>query len=292
MPLTTRSDLIVPEILEDALAGAFAGMKVLAGSPAAVMNASLPNNQRGGDTVKVPYFGTLGELEDVATEGGSLTPAALTMSVEQAAVQHSGKAFEMTDWAQLAAAFADPYAEGSRQLIEAVARRADRALIDAAVAGLPAAMTRDVWNAATPRTIDYDLVVDGRMLWGDEQEDLAMLVVHSKVLGDMYKLKDTLGRPLLTSPNDGGIQRFVGVPVFVSDRLAPDLTDPAHPKYSTLLLKRNALVFWYTGTPPVEVFRDVLVDAQIAAVHIYWVAYRYKRLPGYTRGGVALLEHN
>jgi hypothetical protein len=52
-------------------------------------------------------------------------------------VQHSGKAIEISDWAMLAAQYADPYAELARQIMVAVARRGDKALIDVASASCP-----------------------------------------------------------------------------------------------------------------------------------------------------------
>lgn len=286
--MTKRTDLIVPEVLAEAIKGAFAGMRLLYGSPVAILNTSMPD-ARGGDKVKVPYFGTLGEVEDV-TEGNALTPQKLTMTSEEAVVQHSGIAFEMTKWAEIAANFADPYAEAARQAVESVMRRADKALIDAAIASLPSAMVKDVYSATVPKTLDYDTAVQAKMLWGDEQDNIEMLAVHSKTLGDLYTLKDNSGRPLLTDPNNGGLQRLVNMPVGCSDRLAPSSDSPA--KYTSLAMKRGALVFWMNGQPVVETDKDILAHSTIAAVHFYWVAHRYVRLPGKSKGGVVAITHN
>jgi hypothetical protein len=35
----------------------------------------------------------------------------------------------------------------------------------------------------------------------------------------------------------------------------------------------------------------VLTDSELTAVHMYWVAHLYKRLPGMTKPGVAKLRH-
>ena len=40
---------------------------------------------------------------------------------------------------------------------------------------------------------------------GDEQDDLALIVMHSKVLGDLYKIKETTGKPILTGMEGGDI---------------------------------------------------------------------------------------
>jgi len=288
MPITVRSNLIVPEILQEAVRGEFVGVTALLNSGAAAVSSTLPESARGGDVLKVPYFGTIGEYEDVA-EAVALTPANIVMTSETATVQHSGKAIEITQWAQIAAAYADPYAELARQLRVGFERRMDRALIDAANT---TDLVHDVYSATTPRTLNWDVVVDARMRFGDEQEDLALLVVHSKVLGDLLKLKDGDGRPLLVNDlqAEDRVARFAGVPVKVSDRLAPESTNP--PKYTSLLIKRNALALWYNGSPEVQADRDILRDTQVAAVHVYWIAHRYSRMPGSTRTGVVKITHN
>lgn len=290
MSTTQRSDVVVPELLQEAIQSEFAGMTALAGSPCAIMNNSLPDSARGGDRVKVPYFDNLGELDDIAQEGDALTPRKLTMSSETALVQHSGVAFELTEWAQIAASYADPYKEAARQVAVATKRRADKGLIDCATSGLSSSYIKDVYSASVPRTIDYDMVVDAKMLWGDEQEDIELMAHHSKTLGDLLKLKTADGSPLLGTAQDGSPGNFVGIPRRTSDRLTPSSDSP--PKYSTLLLKRNALVFWYCKTPQVQTDRDILADTQVAAVHVYWVAYRYARVAGGTKPGVIKIVHN
>lgn len=368
MPIL-RTDTVQPQILQDAILGAFAGVEKLVTSPAVVVNDSMPNT-RGGDTVTVPYFSSMGELDDVA-EGVALTPSALVMTSEQATVTRSGKSFEVTEWARMAANYADPYSEAARQIVEMSARRIGKGLVDAARTSLPAGMTRDVFNQSTPRTIDYDAVVEAKMLWGDEQDDIVGIYCHSKTFGDLLKIKSADGLPLLTDPSDGSVPRFVGIPVTVSDRMRSDhptvvatgTTPPAvsvtgdsnnadlrleittggtrgtavfrysvdggttwasgittaatvtlgttgltavfaagtyandnvyvsKPRHQTLLLKKGALVAWYNGAPSVKTFEDVAKDQVLASVNVYWVAYRYSRLPGKTRGGVVLLRHN
>ena len=65
MPVTTRTDLIIPEVLADAVAGAWPNRIALYGTDAVVESRTLPGGARGGDKVKVPYFGILGEFERV-----------------------------------------------------------------------------------------------------------------------------------------------------------------------------------------------------------------------------------
>jgi HK97 family phage major capsid protein len=288
MGTTKSTDQVLPtEILERAVAGAFTGMKLMLGTGVAIVNSTMPGT-KGGKKITIPYFGSLGEFQDVGTEGDGVTPVTLTETGEDATIAHSAMGFEQT---MLAAFTQDPasdaYQEAARQIAEAGTRRADKALIDVASAALPA-MTKDVFSATTPRTIDWDLVVDGKMLFGDEQSDIAMLGVHSKVFGDMQKIKTGDGQPLLvlpTGPSD--IARFCGIPVYTSDRLAP-----VNGKYTSLILKKNALVFWYNKGIRLLEDTDIQADTRIIMAHMYFVAYRYSRLAGLTKGGVVVLQHN
>jgi HK97 family phage major capsid protein len=290
----TSSNYLIPEILEAAIPGAFAGKKALMGTRATIVRGNLPEGSRkGGKTVTIPYFGNIGELEDLASELDSLSPAELTMTSEEAEVQHSGKMFSVTEAAEIFAEYADPYGEAAGQIAEATMRRGDAAVIDAAcAAGLPSEMVKDVWSAGTPRKMDYDLVVDGKMAWGDEHTDIALMVIHSKVYGDLLKIKETTGKPILTDAREGEVQRFCGIPLIVSDRLPVDLTDPAHPKYTSVIAKAGALVFWYARNPKVLTDQNIANNSRSMAVHVYWAAHRYKRLPNSTKPGVVLIKHN
>jgi hypothetical protein len=370
MTTTVRAGLVVPEVLEDAIAAGFAGAEKMTSSPSAVINGKMPPSARGGDRVKVPYFASMGELVDVA-EGDPVAPTQLTMTDEEAVVVRSAKSFEITEWAQMAAQYADPNGEAGRQVVEMVKRRLGKALITAAKAALPSSMVRNVFNQTTPRTIDYDAVVEAKMLWGDEQDDIVEIACHSKTFGDMLKLKTADGLPLLTNASEGKLPRFLGMDVTVSDLLRSDhptvvatgTTPPAvtidgesnnadlrieittggargtavfrysvdgganwatgittaaavvlgtsgltanfatgtyatdnvyvsKPRHQTLVLKRGALVAWYNGTPRVKTFEDVSRDQVLAAINVYWIAYRYQRLHGLTKGGVVCLRHN
>src|SRR5690242_15960416 len=109
MATNTKSNFLIPELLAESMATGFTGIEVFHGSAAVVVNPSLPTSARGGQTVTVPYLSNLGEFEDVS-ENVALTPATVSSSSEQSTVIRSGKAIEITEWAQIAAAHQDPYA--------------------------------------------------------------------------------------------------------------------------------------------------------------------------------------
>jgi hypothetical protein len=293
MATITKDDLFVPELLADAVQGyVAAGVLALYGTGAARVVTGMPDGKtKVGETVKVPYFGSIGEMEDLTNDGDALTPAAFAQTAEQATVKHSGLAFEMTKWAQ--GNLDDPYGEVARQLVEALRRRIDKALIDAAVANVA-----NEWDTFThtvagtpPGNLSYDEFIKARALLGDETGDLAAFVVHSATEAKLYQEKDQQDRPLLI-PNafQGGRPTYLGVPLIVSDRL-PFSGTPAI--YTSLLLKREALTFWMSNISDndIQVDKDILKNTDVGALHIYWAAHRYVRMNAMSKPGVVIIKH-
>jgi len=282
MPVTKRTDLIIPELLMEAIQRAFPKMRVLMGSRAVIVNSTMPDSAngapiKGGDTITIPYFNILGdELDEVQNEGDELTPVKLGQTKETATVRHYGKAVEITQWAQLAASYADPYGEVARQFVEMTQNKVENVLIATASSGLDSAYVQSVFDASTPKTIDYDTVIDAKLRWGDEQSNIELISVHSKVYGDMLKLKDSTGRPLVTDPNNAELQKFAGIPLKVSDRNTV-VTVSGKKKYSSKIFKTGALAFWYQKTPSVRSEPNALADSDITAIHVYGAPYRYLR---------------
>lgn len=281
-----KSDLVIPEILLEAVQGEFVGRKALYGSRAVVMNDTLPGTVRGGDTVKVPYFGTLGEAQFVE-EGQALAVDKITMSDEESSVIRAGKAFEVTDWARMAGS-SDAYLEASRQIVDVVERAWDFKLIEKAKT---TTLARDVYSASTPKRLDLDEMIRGKLLWGDEQQMIALAILHSTTDADIRLQKDSTGKHLYTDPvNDGQLARFAGIPLTLSDRLTPSSDTP--PKYTSLICKEGSMALWHNTVPRIETGRDILTGSEVVVVNFYFVVHLYSRKPGTTRPGVVKLIHN
>jgi len=281
-----KSDLVIPEILLEAIQGEFVGRRALFGSRAVVMNDTLPGTVRGGDTVKVPYFGTLGEAQFVE-EGVALSVDKIVMTHEESSVIRAGKAFEVTDWARMAGS-SDAYQEASRQIMDVVERAWDFKLIEKAKA---TTLVRDIYNAGSARKLSLDEMIKGKLLWGDEQQQIALAIIHSTTDADIRLQKDSTGKHLYTDPvNDGQLARFAGIPLTLSDRLTP--TTDAPPKYTSLICKEGALALWHNMVPRIETGRDILTGSEVVAVNFYFVAHLYSRKPGTTRSGAVKLIHN
>jgi hypothetical protein len=221
---TTSSNLIIPELWVDAIAGAIGGMSVFGKTGACRVETGLPGGVKGGDTVNVPMFGSLGTMGDYA-DGEAIAVSQLTMTNEQATVVRSGIAFNITDMARRLAGYADPYAEGGRQFAAALEQRANQAMVTAANAtGLPTGMVLDQYSSSAPVRLDRDLLIEAKMRWGDEQDGVAAITGHSAVLKSMLKLKDGQGQPLLRvirQDMNTGVVEFEGLPPFYTSDLNP-----------------------------------------------------------------------
>lgn len=280
---TERSNLFIPEVLADAVAGGLAGIDAVFGTGAVIIRDNLPEDARGGDTVNVPYFGHLGEFEDVL-EGDPLTIANITSSAEKATVQRTGKAFEITNWAQKAAGRQDPYGEAADQMKAGVRRKVDSV-------SLAAANTTTLALDKSAEALKYDHFVDTLALFGDEEEGVVAWGIHSLILASIRKIKGTDGQPIFIEAKDDKPPMILGKPVVVSDKntVNVDGGGAGVDTYNTLALRRGSLTFWYNGQPVVDIDKDILVDSKVASVNLYYASHLYKRMPGRTKPGVAKL---
>lgn len=260
---TTDRDFDV-QILEDTVQGVFKGKNALVGSLLASSGAiairpTMPQSGPDviGNTITMPYFGVIGDFAANA-EDTAATPVAIKMKSETATVARQSLAFEVSRWAQHSGPEdGDPYVESARQ-IQLAAQRAMDSLIITSAAATP--LVKDVYSATVPVSLDWDLVTDGRTKWGDDQDSIVGMVVHSQVEANLRKLRDANGRPLLLNDmiNGDSVTRFNGVPLVVSDRVP--LTGSS---MSSTVTEAGASVggVGFTGTPtgPWNIVIDIVV---------------------------------
>lgn len=224
MAITTKSDKDFDvQILTETVQGRFAQKNafmnsILASQGGVIVSGTMPNSgpEIIGSEITIPYFGTLGKFVN-NPDGSSVTPKKISQTNEKATISRSSLAFEVSKWAQ--GSFPqdrDPYEEAAEQIMTAATREMDDRIISAAMA---TPLVKDVYNSGTPVTMSYDLMADSRALWGDENDSVVGMIVHSRTMTDLRKLKDTQGRPLLLeSFRDNDIPRFAGVPLIESDK--------------------------------------------------------------------------
>lgn len=230
MAQTNKNDFLHPELVEEAVQAALGKENAFMGSLAASLGIVKINDSFGGgadnigDLVTVPQFSAIGRFEKLA-DGASSTTKKITQSKEQAQVTRGTLSFEMTRWARSGfkgTGGSDPYEEIARQVVAQATEYMDEEIMAAAVTGTEQLVV-DKYNSSTPRNLDWDLLVDAKSMFRDFQSDIAAIAIHSRTQGDLSKLKDTTGRPLLTDPvGQDGVARIMGYPVIVSDRLPVD----------------------------------------------------------------------
>lgn len=234
MAVTIKSDVFNPEILTIAVQGVFAQKTAFMGSALSrlgvvAVEGSMPEGGPNaiGNTITVPYFGTMGDFVSNA-DGSAVTASKIGQTTETATITRDSMAFEVSRWAQ-ANSFVnpnvgDPYEESARQILVAAERAMDSRLITAA--GASGVFVKDVYSSTVPVYLSWDLLVDAKFDgWGDEQDDVAAILTHSHGQKDLMKLKDSTGRPLWIAASEssqaagGPVDRFAGLPVVVSDRV-------------------------------------------------------------------------
>ena len=232
MAVTTQEDMLNPQILIDAIRGRFKRKNAFIGSTlvssgAVMVSSNMPKGGQGavGKQIDVPYFGTIGDFSD-NPDGQSITPTKISQMQEQATIARSSLAVETTAWAQglseVDPALGDPHEEAANQAVESAQREIDKKIV-AQIKTTP--LVRDIHSGSNPVFLDHRQAVRARTLWGDEQDSIVAMAVHSQVEADLAELTDSNGRPLLlTSQEQGqdGVSKFAGIPLVVSDRVPLD----------------------------------------------------------------------
>lgn len=226
---TTKNDMIDVQILMDTVRGHFRGKtafmgSLLVSSGAVRVSGTMPEGGSNaiGKTIDIPYFGVLGEFVS-NPDGSAVTPSKIGQTSEQATIERLSLAAEVSRWAAGVGALmpgsdTDPYEEAKRQIAAAAERAMDSRMVTA-FGGTP--LVYDVHSSSVPVYLTWDLAQEAMALWGDEQDGLTAMVMHSQARKDVAKLKDSSGRPLLLGSQADGQQqltRFAGVPVVASDR--------------------------------------------------------------------------
>lgn len=229
MAITTKSDMIDVQILMDFVRGHFKGKNAFVGSPlvssgAVRVSGTMPNSGQSaiGKKIDIPYFGLIAEFVQ-NSDGSSVTPSKLAQLLEQATIDRYSLAAEISRWAQGVAAIdpavGDPYQEATRQIGVAAERAMDGIMVTE-MSTTP--LVVDVYSATTPVYLDWDLIQDATTLWGDEQDDIVGMALHSQSRADLAKLKDNAGRLQWAVDQQSGQQQlktFAGIPLVVSDRV-------------------------------------------------------------------------
>ena len=181
--------------------------------------------------------------------------------------QRSAKAVEITAWAQLAAAYADPYAEAAVHIM--AERRADKALLDASAA-LPGSQVVDVCLRPFEGA-QVEHLVDAKLAWGMSRGDIAALVVQQGARRP-HEAEGRVRSSALRRRVGGHIPRFAGVPLMVMTGRRSRRTAGEYSRCSSEERARSLVAQTRRRRG-----QGHLKTPGAFAMHVYWVAHRYLR---------------
>ena len=256
MATTTSSSMIKPEVFSDMVQGKFKGKLVIANF--AKTDTSLVGNP--GEKVNFPKWGTLQDIENDSTETTDLVPEAMSTDNVSATVKEVGKV---------------------------VARKIDADLVTEATTNCKA--SNIISNTDTSSFSDK--VADAKSLWGDEAEEIAVLLVHSKMYTFLLKDSNFISQDkypagvLIT----GAIGTLYGVPVMITDRMpckdTLNSSEVTSRVATSLMLQRDALAYITKRAPLVETGRDILGRKTIITCTAH---YAVKLV---NKDGLAVIKH-
>lgn len=272
---TTQSTMIVPDVFGDIVTAKFKGKLVVANF--AVTDTTLVGNP--GETIHFPKWNAITDAEDL-TENVEMVPEQLSTSDDTATIKEVGKAVEITDTAQLTG-IGDPIGEAGVQVGKVVARKIDADLITEGVTNCLSA--RKI--LATDTQAFHLKVADAKSLWGDEAEDVAVLLVHSKLYTSLIKDANFISADkypagvLIT----GAIGTIYGVPVIITDRMPYDNGTGVA---TSMMLQQNALAYVTKRKPIVETGRNILKRTTLITTNVHYAAKLVDK------NGIAIIEHD
>jgi hypothetical protein len=230
MAKTTKDDMLDPQILLDAIRGQLRNKKAFMGSilvsqGAVLVSPGMPKGGAGaiGKKIDIPYFGRLGKFVN-NPDGSAITPTKLGQALEQATIARGSLASETTAWAEGLADvdpnLGDPEDEAARQIMEEAEDYMDAAMVTEFKTS-PLAL--NFFSATDPVYGSWDRTVQGKTLWGDQQDGIVAMVAHSQSVADMATEKNGHGDAILAlKEGPGGTMTYNGIPLLVSDNVPLD----------------------------------------------------------------------
>ncbi len=278
MPSTKLSDIVDPEVLADQVSALFPGRIQLEAS-GAVLAETNGDISRGGTRVTIPRWKRGGDMVPLS-DSSPLSVEKVDTVTEQGVVVRRGKAFGVHDFARLVS-LDDPQTEIARQIASIFARHVDATLVKVLEGAIPSANTKNVSvTTGSAVRIGKNAVLDAMFTLGDNEGDIAVAVMHSKVFKDCYDLGLVVYADVDTDAQNPGVRMgrrptLFGRPVYVSDRVPVDTTVTDYFKYTTYFLGHRALYLGYQRELTVETDRDALTKEDIISFDAHFVPHLF-----------------
>jgi hypothetical protein len=131
-------------------------------------------------------------------------------------------------------------------------------------------------------TATFRFSVDGGNTWS--------ATITTTTAGAAIALTDTNIDSLVGNDGETGLTVAFAAGTFNADN---QWVSTANLSVSTLLLQKDALSFWYNAQRlGAKTDIDILEDTDLFAMHLYYVAHRYRRRRMGKRTGVVRIKHN
>lgn len=261
MATTKISDIIVPEVFNPYVIQRTMELSALYSSGIITNDAALDAlAASGGKLINMPYFNDLTGDDEVLSDSGALTPAAIGSGQDQAVLLMRGKAWSVNDLAK-ALSGADPMAAIGDLVASYWARQMQKVLI-ATLNGAFAAtsMAGNVLDISAETTNNYiigETFIDASQKLGDAKDNLTAVAMHSAVVSNLAKkdlidtVRDSEGKVVLKS--------------YMGHTIIEDDSCPVNAGvYTTYLFGKGAVGLGNGSAPvPTETDRDSLAGDDI-----------------------------
>lgn len=173
---TVLANLVDPEVMADMISGKIESKIVV--TPFAKIDTTLQG--RPGDGITVPFYGYIGDAEDVA-EGASVDSVELSTGTREVKVKKAVKAVTLTDEAILSG-YGDPQGEASSQLAKSIASKTDADAM-AVITGSDVQFSYD----GSAAEISYEGIVDAVDVFEEELNTEKVMFVNPKQVTTLRK---------------------------------------------------------------------------------------------------------
>ena len=203
-----NGDVFDPQVVTDMINAKVTNKAVMTGYVR--VDNTLEGNP--GSTITVPKWGYIGEADDY-TEGEPIDKTKMAYTTAQYGIKKIGKAVRLTDEAQLSG-YGNPMGTATSQIAMAISEKLDNDRVN---------VMYDSKNVCDKTTdaINYDAVVDGVDVFGEEEDSRKVILIHSKQKTQIRHDKDFIDKNKYNGDMmaTGAIGMIAGCSVVVSNKV-------------------------------------------------------------------------
>lgn len=287
MATTKIADVIVPEVLSSMASAEISNFLDFEKTGIVTSDYNNVDIREGGNFAEVRFYNQLDatDLDEVLEDDKSLTPAKISTGKDIGVVLHRGKAWGTRDLAAILSGD-DPQKEIAKQIGKYWAKMIKNACI--AVLNGNFAATGPLGTGATnPHVLSvgvtsgtailftHTAAINTMRLLGDAMNDFDVIIMHSKVYGDLVAAKLTTWSQQFSPGNTtfDNSDMYLGKKIIVTDNVPVDVSTPSYPIYTTYFAKKGSMYLGRQRDLMTETDRDVLAFEDVISTSIHYVPH-------------------